>query len=73
MVLEQRWKKERVELVGEMLSAENKNSFLPARQNGSYLTCLDVSRKYGSKVREGQRGAGGFCPTVGLYTMFPLG
>ncbi|MQL72247.1 hypothetical protein Taro_004600, partial [Colocasia esculenta] len=36
---------------GEMLSAENKDSFLPIRQKGSYLTCLDVSRKHGSKAR----------------------
>ncbi|MQM10898.1 hypothetical protein Taro_043799, partial [Colocasia esculenta] len=34
----------------EMLSAENKDSFLPARQKGSYLTCLDVSRKHGSRT-----------------------
>ncbi|MQL71961.1 hypothetical protein Taro_004304 [Colocasia esculenta] len=33
-----------------MLSAKNKDSFLPAIQKGSYLTCLDVSRKHGSKA-----------------------
>ncbi|MQM18519.1 hypothetical protein Taro_051513, partial [Colocasia esculenta] len=42
---------ERLDLVGEMLPAENKDSFLPARQKGSYLTCLDVSRKHGSRAR----------------------
>ncbi|MQL69446.1 hypothetical protein Taro_001742, partial [Colocasia esculenta] len=36
----------------EMLSTENKDSFLPTRQKGSYLTCLDVSRKHGSKARK---------------------
>ncbi|MQL70586.1 hypothetical protein Taro_002898 [Colocasia esculenta] len=45
---------------GEMLSAENKDSFFSARQKGSYLTCLDVSRKHGSKARA--LGAGGRAP-----------